>query len=115
MIDENIAQQLSMYGSNGDQVIQVCATAAEGKTREQILAEATTLKQSMEDIINELGPSNVSKHCADPSVLSVIDVAASSFNSGNINLFTSDIAGRVDRLIDERNTNSCFHLEKAVV
>ena len=43
----------------------------QGKSSDQI-------KQAMTDKINALGPGHVSRHCADPAVLNVVDIAPSS-------------------------------------
>lgn len=112
-IQANIADQLALYASSGDQVVQVFAAAAAGLTRQQILAQGDTIKQAMVTKINELGPSTVSKHCADPAVLSVVDVGAGAFTAANKALFSNYIATRVDNAIFEPK-NNCFHLELSV-
>lgn len=43
-----------------------------------------------------------------------MDVSAAPFNGQNAPLFENSTSPRVDRFIDERNTNNCFHLELAV-
>jgi hypothetical protein len=68
----SVLRQKKLYGAAGDQVIDVYVVKkAAGKTSEQI-------KAAMEAKINALGPGNVSRHCADPSVLNVVDIAPSS-------------------------------------
>lgn len=49
-----------------------------------------------------------------PSRSPVMDVSAAPFNGQNAPLFENSTSPRVDRFIDERNTNNCFHLELAV-
>jgi hypothetical protein len=65
----------------------------------------------MEQEIADQGPQNVSRHTADPAVRSVVDVAAGVFNANNDDLFVGAVQGRVTTLLDERNSNNCFHLE----
>ena len=69
--------EYNLYSSFGDQVIDVYAA---GKTnnysREQIISNMTSK-------IFEIGPTNVSKHCADPSDLNVIDIAPTSVSDLN--------------------------------
>ena len=67
-----VAHQKSLYGPNGDAVIDVYAAAKRaGKNAQQIL-------KAMEQKIVALGPGNVSHHAADPKVLNVIDIAPTS-------------------------------------
>jgi Transglycosylase SLT domain len=64
--------QRQLYSKYGDQVIDVYVTeAADG-------ADPQRVRAAMEDKIMDLGPANVSRHTADPRVLTVIDVAPSS-------------------------------------
>jgi hypothetical protein len=65
-------QQKGLYASAGDKVIDVyVASTAAGRSADQVKAD-------MEAKIVDLGPTNVSRHTADPRVLAVIDVAPSS-------------------------------------
>jgi hypothetical protein len=64
------ASQYALYGGYGDQVV---AVYEEGVADE---LGAATIVQNMTDKINELGPSNVSKHCSADH--QVIDVRPSS-------------------------------------
>ena len=65
-----------------------------------------------QEIINQ-GPSNVSKHCADPATMNVVDISANSFNDNNGPLFVkaAQSDSRVSKVIDERTTNNCYHLQ----
>jgi hypothetical protein len=68
---QGVAAQKDLYGPSGDRVIDVyVAEKAAGKSRAEIIS-------AMEAKINELGPSTVSRHLADPSKLNVIDIAPS--------------------------------------
>lgn len=68
---KGVASEKALYGPNGGKVIDVyVAQHAAGKSRAEIIA-------SMEAKINEIGPSKVSRHLADPSTRNVIDIAPS--------------------------------------
>lgn len=92
-------------------MINVFVAESAGLTREQIIAQAGAIQAAMETEINNQGPSNVSRHCADPAEVSVVDVTARPFNAQNADLFAASVSPRVSRFIDERNQNNCFHLE----
>lgn len=68
----SVSQKL-LYGSYGDQVIDIWI-ANEGNLTESEVVDLMVAK------INALGPTNVSKHCSDPNVLNVIDIAPSSIS-----------------------------------
>lgn len=104
------ASQLALYAAAGDAVIRVYINATAGMTTAQIRAAAGTIRAAMEAEINAQGPENVSRHCGDPAVRTVIDVGYSSFNATNRPLFRTSTEPRVTRFIDEPN-NSCYHLE----
>ena len=68
---QGVDSQKALYGPYGDQVIDVyTAERAAGKSQAEIVS-------AMEAKINELGPSNVSRHLANPSTMNVIDIAPS--------------------------------------
>jgi len=67
-----IEKQRSIYGKNGDKVIDVFEESQNnGQNKEDTIA-------AMEQKILDLGPSKVSKHIADYKKLVVIDIAPSS-------------------------------------
>lgn len=67
-----VRHQRQLYGPKGDQIIDVYEQRrAAGDGRDQVV-------MAMAERILALGPSSVSKHCADPKVLNVVDVAPSS-------------------------------------
>ena len=107
----NIVNQLNLYAPPGDAVVNSFATAVVGLTLAQINAMSAAIQATMEAEINNQGPSNVSRHCADPAIVSVVDVGASAFNATNGNLFVGSVSARTSRFIDERGTNGAFHLE----
>ncbi len=68
----SVAKQKQLYAAAGDLVIDEYVKAKKaGKTEVEI-------KAAMEAKINELGPTKISHHAADPNVLCVFDVAPSS-------------------------------------
>ncbi len=113
-IQTNIAIQNGIYAAAGEAVIAVFANAVVGLTRDQIIANQTAIRAAMEAEIIAQDPPEVSKHCADPAVVSVVDVGASVFNQQNGPLFVAAVGARTTNLIDERNTNGCYHLELAL-
>lgn len=70
--NHGVASQKALYAAAGDQVINTYVSEKNaGKNDSQI-------KAAMELKIIALGPGKVSRHCADPSLLNVIDIAPSS-------------------------------------
>ncbi|MEV6525233.1 hypothetical protein AB0M43_25095 [Longispora sp. NPDC051575] len=110
-VAQNTANQLALYQAPGRAVVNRFTTATAGMTLAQINANAATVRAAMEAEIVAQGPSNVSRHCADPAVLNVVDVGAGVFNATNGPLFVASVTGQVTRVLDERATNSCYHLE----
>ena len=72
IVATSVAAQKKLYAAAGDLVIDEYLKAkAAGKT-------PTEIRAAMEAKINELGPTKVSHHAADPNILCVFDVAPSS-------------------------------------
>jgi len=72
IVGTSVAAQKKLYAAAGDLIIDEYVKAkAANKT-------ATEIKAAMEAKINEIGPTKVSHHASDPSVLCVFDVAPSS-------------------------------------
>jgi hypothetical protein len=99
------------YAAPGDAVIDAFVDEIAGLTPSQILANAASIRAAMETEINAQGPSSVSRHCADPAVVSVVDVRADVFSATNGALFVGEASSRVTNYIDERTSNNCYHLE----
>ncbi|MEY8761663.1 glycoside hydrolase family 19 protein [Chryseobacterium tongliaoense] len=96
------AEQKGIYANAGDQVIDVYTAGVNAqKTQEQII-------QDMEAKINELGPSTVSKHLADPAVMNTFDVSIRRLT--NPNDFKTEMQKRSElhQLLDE---NGAYHIE----
>ncbi len=103
-----VAAQKALYAAAGDQVIDVYSEKkAEGKTDAQI-------KTAMEAKIKAIGPEKVSRHCADPAVLNVVDISPLSIankhafeNAVNVALNNR----KVSRFITPRNGDPAYHIE----
>jgi hypothetical protein len=109
-IPVNVANQLALYAQPGDAVIHEFVNQTQGLTPQQVQQNAQNIRGAMEQEIHNQGPQNVSRHCADPVQVSVVDVSAVTFNANNSPLFMAAVDPPA-HLIDERNTNNCFHLE----
>ena len=104
IVSLGVASQKRLYGAGGDRVIDAyVASKAAGKSRAEILAD-------MEATIRAVGPSRVSKHCADPAVLGVIDVGPSSIT--NDAQFIAAVSGdsRVSNFLRPPD-DPAYHLE----
>lgn len=75
IVAHGVEHQKALYGRYGDMIIDAYVTS------EAAGNDATQIKADMEAKIIEVGPSNVSKHCADSSVLCVVDIAPSSIGN----------------------------------
>ena len=102
------AAQLAEYRAPGQAVIRVYIAETAGMTAQQIRDNAAAIRAAMEAEINRQGPQNVSLHCADPAVISVVDVPLSAFNATNRALFRNSVEPRVTRVLDENNV---YHIE----
>lgn len=104
-----IASQYKLYGRNGDRVIRVYEKMkAEKKKPYQPLE----IIRAMHKKIMDIGPSKVSKHCADINVMNVVDVPFSCIQ--NKQAFRDQLKkyhpSPISKYLDETN-NNCFHLE----
>lgn len=120
-IQANIDTQLGIYGAAGDAVINVFAGRARGLIRDQIVAQRASIQADMLAEINRQGCRNVTRHCDDPALISVIDMPSGLFVA-NGTLFTNAVTRRLnprrvdaqrrrDQYIDERRTNGCYHFQ----
>ncbi|KAI2494819.1 Peptidoglycan-binding domain 1 protein [Fragilaria crotonensis] len=109
-VAENVEQQRALYGGYGDMVIDVFVEKVIGLNLNGIINSRATIEAAMETKIKEVGPGNVSRHCGDPTQISVIDVGAAALPGLLGERFVASVKTRV-KLIDERTSNSCFHME----
>lgn len=112
-VAENVKYQLEkVYKTQpGSEVVKFFVTLTKDKTLSEILAEAASIKASMVEKIESIGPEKVSKHCADFTKKTVVDVGASVFSKESGALFESSTTPRVTKFIDERKGNTAYHLE----
>ena len=102
------ARQLELYGLAGDLVIQEYQRLKPLGHGRQVILNAMELK------INHLGPGTVSRHCADPSKLNVIDIAPSSIAKPKrflAALEKAKSAGVVSRFFSPAHGDPAFHIE----
>jgi hypothetical protein len=101
---KGVEAQRKLYGAGGEKVIDTfVAEQAAKKTPDEIKAAMTTK-------IKELGPSNVSNHCADSSVLCVVDIDPGSITNGV--KFAEEVAkdSRVSKFF-KPPADPAYHLE----
>jgi hypothetical protein len=105
-----VASQYKLYGPFGDKVVDVYAGF---HARGRVVADEVIAAMTAE--IVKLGPSNVSHHCADPSVLNVVDISHSAMPADKHRAFESAIVAdaRVSRHFSPYTepTDPAFHLE----
>jgi RHS repeat-associated protein len=102
IINRGVQYNLNLYSSNGDRVVNVAARGRrEGLTRDQILTNMVTE-------IRRIGPGRVSRHCGDPNILNVLDIAPSSLQ--NRRAFVREIRGRGIFLLQPPE-DPAYHLE----
>ena len=100
-LERDLAQQRRVYRAPGQAVIDVYVTMqAKG-------ASSAEIQAAMTNKINELGPSTVSRHAANPSILNVIDISIRRL--AHPEEFRRAIEAYPDiRLLNE---NEVFHIE----
>jgi hypothetical protein len=102
-----VESQFKLYGPNGDAVVQVFVDHR-AKQKDQIIA-------AMQAKILDLGPANVSHHCADPKALNVIDISASRMTAAARMNFHLAIKAerRIAKYFDPftEPSDPAFHLE----
>lgn len=104
----SIQRQLDLYGAAGDQVILEYSRLKPLGHGRQVIVDA------MEAKIVDLGPGIVSRHCADPATLNVIDIAPSSISKPQLFLAALQQAkdsGLVSKFFSPANGDPAFHVE----
>lgn len=101
-----IHSQYKLYGRNGDKVIKVYEKMTKEKKR------TTEIISAMHKQIMSIGPSKVSRHCADTSVLNVVDIPFSSITNKQAfrETLKKNTPKPISLYLDETN-NNCFHIE----
>jgi len=103
--EADLARQKQLYNpATGGKVIAAYEEAKKAKkSKAEIIA-------AMEAKIREIGPSKVSKHCADPAVVGVIDVAPSSITHKQAFIKAVAADSRVSKFLKPPN-DPAYHLE----
>lgn len=102
---DGVAEQKRLYGVNGDKVIDAYVAAkAEG-------LDEMGIRARMVAKINELGPTNVSKHLADPNVLNVIDVSPASIADREAFEAAVRADPRVSKFLTPGDGDPAYHIE----
>jgi hypothetical protein len=102
-----VQKQLQLYGPDGDAVIGEYVRLQGGHGKTAILS-------AMTNMILARGPGNVSRHCADPSRLNVIDIAPSSIANASkfvAALKKAEQSALVSRFFSPENGDPAFHIE----
>lgn len=104
----SVGQQLALYGSAGDKVIE------EYQRLKPLGHGMQPIIDAMEARILQIGPGNVSKHCANPGTLNVIDIAPSSISKPKRflkALAQAQTAGHISKFLSPMNGDPAFHVE----
>lgn len=110
-VQKNGDGQFTGYGAAGDAVIDVFASAIIGLKAAEVDANRTVIEAKM---IAQISKVPGKGHRADPKVLGVLDISAKSFSTSSAARFVTALKGDLRvKLIDERKSNGCFHLEIA--
>lgn len=100
--------QRELYAAPGRAVIDVYVQC------KAVGRDERTTRAAMELKIIALGPATVSRHCADPRTLAVVDIAPSSL--ANPHYFETAIAllmrqGKVSKFLTPANRDPAYHVE----
>jgi hypothetical protein len=108
IVTKGVAPQKALYKAPGKAVVDEYVKAKNaGKNAVQI-------KAAMEAKIRALGPETVSRHCADPAILNVVDIAPSSIvNKTAFQKATkaAQLKGTVSKFLSPDNNDPAYHLE----
>jgi hypothetical protein len=104
-----IAAQMRLYRAPGQAVVKTYAAC---KTKR--LGAAQTMAE-MERAILEIGPAKVSRHCADPAKINVVDVRPSRLSTADRGAFKAAVhlaiqRGEVSKFL-EPPADPAFHIE----
>lgn len=111
LLVHGVGHQRALYAAPGDAVIAAYERAGGRNGRRP------DVLQAMEAEIRRQGPSRVSRHCADPTVMNVVDVAPSSIPDAREPSFIDAVEravadGRVSKFLGPHNSSDpAYHLE----
>lgn len=108
IVKEGVQKQMGLYRPPGQSVVQAYVKAKDAKKSDD------QIKAAMEAQIRAVGPEKVSRHCADPAKLNVVDVAPSSI--AHPQAFQSAVnaaiqQGKVSKFLTPANNDPAFHIE----
>ncbi len=107
IVKYGVTAQKRLYGAGGDAVIDVYV-AQKGAG-----AGGAEIRKAMEEKIVAIGSTRVSRHCSDPEILQVVDIAPSSIQNGTAfaaALQAAKAAGKVSKFIPPP-TDPAYHIE----
>lgn len=99
---KGVQSQIDIYKAPGEAVIYVYVESKAAGN------DPVKIKQDMTDKINELGPTNVSRHASNPDTLQVMDIGQSSLRNKGKFLSVARADGRVSYVLSE---NNAIHIE----
>ncbi|MES2938627.1 MAG: hypothetical protein V4864_13155 [Pseudomonadota bacterium] len=108
IVNLGVTSQLALYAPAGDAVIQEYV-----KARKAGLPAASIIAAMTSKVI-EMGPGNVSLHCADPGKLNVLDIAPSSLvdpGAFHAAIDAARQAGTISRFFAPGHHDPAFHIE----
>jgi hypothetical protein len=122
IIGTSLAKQKELYGPFGDRVVDVAAVAVAGMPLEQhrsiLRIKYKQVVAAMAAKIRELGPENISHHCADGHVRNVLDFARNTIPENLRQAFEDAIValeaeGKIERHFSPFTNpqDPAFHIE----
>lgn len=104
-LNKGIKSQKMLYGSYGDQVIDTYSYYHDkGYSQDNTIAQMTNK-------INDLGPSNVSKHCGDYSKINVMDISPSSVGNGDKFMDCVKRNSSISNYFSPGSNDPAYHIE----
>ncbi|GEM_PF-2089759 len=102
---KGVDSQYKLYSNFGDQVIDTYSYYRNlGYGKDYIVMQ-------MENKINDLGSSNVSKHCGDPSIINVFDIAPSSVDNDEAFIDCAENNSSIRKFYSPMNGDPAYHFE----
>lgn len=108
IVNLGVQEQLALYAPAGDAVINACVAARKAGLPPVSVIAAMTAK------VIEVGPSNVSLHCADPTRTNIVNIAPSSVVDPGAFLSaikTATAEGKLSRYFSPGSHDPAFHIE----
>jgi len=104
-LSKGVASQKKLYSNTGDQVIETYSYYKNlGYSEDYIVNQ-------MENKINSLGASNVSRHCGDPNTLNVIDISPSSISNADSFINCIGANTSISNYYTPKSNDPAIHIE----